>query len=70
MALLPLGSMAMPWSQPAMTWPTPSGKAMGSLPCLAEESNSLPVVITVPLYNTRTVWPFLGGRPFPRRVMT
>ncbi len=38
---------------------------MGSLPCLADESNSLPVASTVPRYSTLHGLALLGGRPVP-----
>jgi hypothetical protein len=38
---------AIPWSQPAMTWPTPSRKLSGS-PRFQDASNSSPVENATP----------------------
>ncbi len=53
-----------PWSQPAMTWPPPSGKE-NAWPLLSEESKTLPSLNSAPVYWTRIFSPFSTLRPSP-----
>src|SRR3954452_8269218 len=55
---------ATPLSQPAMTWPWPSGKVNG-WPRFHEASNSLPVDHESPTYWTVTVSPAFAAGPLP-----
>ena len=56
---------AMPWSQPGMTWPPPSGNVNGSLPRSHEESNCSPVDHELPTYWTDTLSPGSAALPLP-----
>src|SRR5262245_37797085 len=55
---------ATPRSQPAITWPAPSGNSNGSLR-LHDESNSLPVECATPTYCTETRVPGVASGPSP-----
>ena len=56
---------AMPWSQPGMTWPPPSGNVNGSLPRSQEASNCAPVDHELPTYWTETLSPGSAALPLP-----
>src|SRR5216683_2045862 len=62
---LPTGRPPSPASQPGITWPAPSTKDWGTLR-VQDESNTLPVRHTMPVYCTTTVSPFRIGWPWPR----
>ena len=55
---------AIPWSQPGMTCPAPSGNSSGC-PLFQEASNSPPVDHALPTYCMETVSPALAVLPLP-----